>query len=210
MIKFNVTSRLSKSIAFTAEIDATDDTAMSVKLGLSVNWALENGANLSGANLSGANLSGVNLSRVNLSRADLFGANLSGANLSGANLSGVNLSGVNLSGANLSGANLFGANLSGANLSGANLSGVNLFGVNCANDFIKLIQIETYPITYTDEVLQIGCERHKISEWREFDNRRIADMDGKSALKFWAKYKDWIFQTIELCPAKPTASETTQ
>jgi uncharacterized protein YjbI with pentapeptide repeats len=145
MIKFNVTSRLSKSIAFTAEIDATDDTAMSVKLGLSVNWALENGADLSGADLSGANLSGV-----------------------------------------------------------------NLFGVHRANDFIKLIQIETYPITYTDEVLQIGCERHKITEWREFDNRRIADMDGKSALKFWAKYKDWIFQTIELCPAKPTASEATQ
>ena len=29
-------------------------------------------------------------------------------------------------------------------------------------------------------------------------------MDGKAALRFWRKYKDWIFQTIELCPAKPT------
>jgi len=59
-------------------------------------------------------------------------------------------------------------------------------------------------------VMQIGCEHHKITEWREFDNRRIAEMDGKCALKFWAKYKDWIFQTIELCPAKPTASEAAQ
>ena len=150
MIKFNVTSRFSKLIAFTAEIDATDDTEMSVKLGLSVNWALKNGASLSGASLLGANLSGANLSGVDLSRA------------------------------------------------------------NGINDFIKCIQIETYPITYTDEVMQIGCERHKIADWRDFDSRRIADMDGKSALNFWAKYKDWIFQTIDLCPAKPTASEATQ
>ena len=90
----------------------------------------------------------------------------------------------------------------GANLSGADLSGANLSGANGVNDFIKCIQIETYPITYTDEVMQIGCERHKIADWRDFDSRRIAEMDGKSALKFWAKYKDWIFQTIELCPAK--------
>ena len=160
MIKFNVTSRFSKLIAFTAEIDATDDTEMSVKLGLSVNWALKNGASLSGASLLGANLSGVDLSRTNLS--------------------------------------------------GANLSGVDLSRANGINDFIKCIQIETYPITYTDEVMQIGCERHKIADWRDFDSRRIADMDGKSALNFWAKYKDWIFQTIDLCPAKPTASEATQ
>jgi len=32
-------------------------------------------------------------------------------------------------------------------------------------------------------------------------------MDGKTALKFWRKYKDWIFQTIELCPANPTKQE---
>jgi len=220
MIKFNVTSRFSKLIAFTAEIDATDDTEMSVKLGLSVNWALKNGASLSGASLLGANLSGVDLSRTNLSGANLSGANLSGASLSGVDLSranllgasllGANLSGASLLGANLLGANLLGANLSGANLSGANLSGVDLSRANGINDFIKCIQIETYPITYTDEVMQIGCERHKIADWRDFDSRRIADMDGKSALNFWAKYKDWIFQTIDLCPAKPTASEATQ
>jgi len=112
----------------------------------------------------------------------------------GANLYGTNLSGANLSGANLSGANLYGTNLSGANLSGA--SGVN--------NYVKCIQIEQYPITYTADILQIGCERHAISDWANFDDHRIAKMEGKSALKFWRKYKAWIFQTIELCPAKPT------
>jgi len=131
MIKFDVFSWFSGVLLFTPEIDTTDDTEKSVKLGMSVKWALKNGANLTGANLDGA----------------------------------------------------------------------NLYGANGVNDFIKCIQIKTYPITYTDEVMQIGCERHKITEWRDFDSRRIAEMDGKTALDFWAKYKDWIFQTIELCPA---------
>ena len=184
MIKFDVFNRFSGEVQFTAEIEASDTALSSVKLGLAVRWAVKNRANLSGANLSGANLSGANLS----------GANLSGANLYGADLSGANLSRANLSGANLSRANLYGADLCGADLSGAN-------GVN---DYLKCIQIDQYPITYTSDALQIGCERHAISDWADFDDHRIAKMDGKDALKFWRKYKDWIFQTIEMCPAKPT------
>lgn len=109
--------------------------------------------------------------------------------------------------ANLYGANLCEANLCEANLTGANLTGANLYGASGINGWVKCIQIEQYPITYTDTVMQIGCERHSISEWAEFDDKRIAKMDGKVALKFWRKYKEWIFQTIELCPARPTGAE---
>ncbi len=126
MIKFDITSRFSTEVKFTAEIDCEEGAARSLKIGLAVKWGLTNGAYLSGANLSGANLSDADLSGAYLSGANLSGANLSGANLSGANLSGADLSGANLSGAYLSGANLSGANLSGANLSGADLSGANL------------------------------------------------------------------------------------
>ena len=86
----------------------------------------------------------------------------------------------------------------------ANLSGANLIGANGINDYVKCIQIERYSITYTADILQIGCKRHLISEWADFDDHWIAEMDGKDALKFWRKYKAWIFQTIEMCPAKPT------
>jgi len=102
------------------------------------------------------------------------------------------------------GANLSGAKLSGADLSAANLYGANLYGASGVNNYVKCIHIEQYPITYTADILQIGCERHAISDWANFDDHRIAKMDGKAALKFWRKYKAWIFQTIELCPAKPT------
>ena len=91
-----------------------------------------------------------------------------------------------------------------ANLSGANLYGANLNGASGINNYIKCIQVETYPITYTATQMQIGCERHEISDWKEFSDERILRMDGKDALKFWRKYKDWIFATIDLCPATPT------
>lgn len=117
---------------------------------------------------------------------------------------GANLEGAYLADAYLEGAYLEGAYLRGADLRGAYLEGAYLEGAGGLNDWIKCIQIEGYPITYTADILQIGCQKHDIEEWREFDNRRISEMDGKEALKFWAKYKEWIFQTIELCPAKPT------
>ena len=110
-------------------------------------------------------------------------------------------------GANLDGASLYRASLDGANLNGASLDGANLNGASGINDFVKSIQIDTYPISYTAENIQIGCRRHKLVEWAAFSDAQIRAMDGKKALEWWSKYKEWIFQTIELCPAKPTGYE---
>ena len=178
-MKFQVFNRWSGSVQFEAEIECSDDDTTSIKMGFAVKWAVKTGASLEGANLYRANLY-----RANLYRASLEGANLDGANLYRANLDG--------------------ANLDGANLDGANLEGANLEGANGINDYVKSIQIETYPICYTHDTMQIGCQRHLISEWSAFDDARIRHMDGTKALEFWRKYKAWIFQTIELCPAKPT------
>ncbi len=63
---------------------------------------------------------------------------------------------------------------------------------------------EIYPITYTSEYLQIGCELHKISEWWSFDDDRIRRMDCQKALDFWAENKEFIKMTLEKYPATPT------
>ena len=97
-MKFEIKSRWTGSVIFTAEIEATDETATSVKLGLTAKVAYKEGANLEGAYLYGANLKGANLEG-----ADLEGANLRGADLRGANLEGANLEGAYLEGANLEG-----------------------------------------------------------------------------------------------------------
>jgi hypothetical protein len=65
---------------------------------------------------------------------------------------------------------------------------------------IKSLQIERYPITYTCDRLQIGCENHSINEWMQFDNARIAKMD-KGALEWWGKWRSVLFQIIEMSPA---------
>ena len=77
-------------------------------------------------------------------------------------------------------------------------------GATGLNHWIKCIQVEGWPITYTSEVIQIGCQRHAIEEWRAFSDLEISEMDKSKALKFWKKWKATIFQIIEMSPARPT------
>jgi uncharacterized protein YjbI with pentapeptide repeats len=194
MGKQQIVSRWDSSqVLFECEVPEGIESGMAMRYALEK--AVESRANLGDANLGDANLGDANLSGANLSDANLSGANLGDANLSGANLSGANLSGANLSDANLSGANLGGANLSGANLSDANLGGANLGGAKWRDGIViskQPIQISGlhWFVTILDQHMQIGCELHSLAEWSEFDDRRIAEMDGRDALRFWRESKD--------------------
>ncbi|WP_367376505.1 pentapeptide repeat-containing protein [Hafnia alvei] len=139
----------------------------------------ENGlrAYLRDANLRDANLRDANLRDANLRGADLRGANLFGADLRDADLSGANLRGAYLSDADLSGANLRGANLSGADLP----------------DHTFVIMGHKYPITITNgEYVRAGCQNHTVAEWRKYSKQEIADMDRRSALRFYPELLDII------------------
>ena len=47
-----------------------------------------------------------------------------------------------------------------------------------------------WPVTIWDAHMQIGCEFHSLAEWEAFDDRRIIQMDGRDAAKFWMAHKD--------------------
>ena len=160
----------------------------------SVENALKRKVNLSVANLAGADLSGADLSRANLSHT-----NLSGADLSHTNLSHTNLTHTNLSGANLSRADLTVADLSRADLTWADLTGANLCGSTGNNIEIKTIQTGIYIVNIVEkfEYIQIGCERNTIERWFNFTNREILEMDGKTALKWWKKWKPILVAILE-------------
>ena len=168
------------------------------------------GAHLCGAHLRGARLRGADLERADLTGADLRRADMRRVDLREADLQAADMRGTYLQDANLWGADLRGANLWGADLRGANLREVNLQDANLRDctgnraEVKSLSVITVYPITYTADMLQIGCERHLISEWAQFDDDRIMRMDGSDAMRFWRKWKDYIFMTIEKSPAKPT------
>ena len=114
-----------------------------------------------------------------------------------------NLINADLRGANLINADLRGANLSVADLSDANLRGADLWGVFGNMRHIKSLQTEKYTITYTATILQIGCKRFTIDEWKNFDDKTISQMDS-GALEWWTKWKLIIMQIIEMSPCEPT------
>src|SRR3990167_9244237 len=183
MAKHQIKHRWNNSVLF--ECDVPDDMESGLHARYALEKAVESDAYLYGANLSGANLSGAYLTGANLTCANLSGAYLSGANLTCANLSGANLSDAYLSGANLSGANLSGANLTGANLTCAkwrngiviNKPPIQLFGLH-------------WRVTILDEHMEIGCELHKLADWAVYEDKRICEMDGRDALRFWRAHKD--------------------
>ena len=201
-MKYEIKNRWSDAVQFVAEIDCDESEMRSMKIGLAVKWGISNNADLRDADLRYADLR-----YADLGGADLGGANLRDANLRYADLGVADLGGADLRGADLRGADLWGADLWGADLRGANLGGANLWGVYGINNYVKCLQVNTYPITYTSDRLQIGCENHGIDKWREFDNQRILEMDGKKALKWWRRNKKWLFKTIEKFPAEPTNQE---
>jgi len=131
-------------------------------------------------------------------------ANLEGANLARANLVRANLEGANLACANLVRANLVRANLSCANLEGANLARANLEGAIGNLSHLKSIFCETYPVTYTAELMQIGCQCHKLEDWWSFDDGRILAMNGEKALNWWRTWKPILQQIIAASPATAT------
>ncbi len=129
-MKFEIKNRWTDNVQFTAEIECSESSPLSLKLGLALKWGVKEGADLEGADLKGADLEGADLKGADLKGANLKGADLKGANLKGADLEGANLKGADLKGADLKGADLEGANLKGADLEGADLKGANLKGAD--------------------------------------------------------------------------------
>ena len=98
------------------------------------------------------------------------------------------------------------ANLCDADLSDADLRDAHLSGIHGNLRHVKSIQTETYYITYTSKVIQIGCQRHTIEDWKNFDDETIRKMDSK-ALDWWKKWKPILMQIIELAPCEDTKNE---
>ena len=86
--------------------------------------------------------------------------------------------------ADLSGAYLRGANLRGADLRGASFGE----GVTAEQGVLQLIGLR-WDVIIFDAHMRIGCQMHPLSDWASFDDRRIAEMDGVHALRFWRQHK---------------------
>ena len=123
---------------------------------------------------------------------------------------------IEANGANLSFANLYGANLTDANLSGANLSFANLYGATLTNaqlknaignmNEIKSAQFNRWKVTWSADVLAIGCQQHPIEKWRVADPNWIAAMH-PFAQDWWERYGTLVTQLIDASPATGVVQE---
>ena len=68
-MKQEIKNRWTGKVQFTAEIDATEETPLSIRIGMAVKWAIKNNANLTDADLTRANLTGADLTRADLTGA---------------------------------------------------------------------------------------------------------------------------------------------
>jgi hypothetical protein len=130
-----------------------------------------------------------------------------------ANLTGADLTRAGLRSATLIDATLTGANLTRANLTGADLTGANLWG--CVGNMreVKSLQIDTWPVTYTADTLQIGCQRHPISKWRRWNTdagRKWIEKMDPDALEWADRHLALVLQIIDASPATPTGHEATE
>ena len=84
-----------------------------------------------------------------------------------------------------------------ANLSGADLRGADLCDAIGNKRELRTLQVDTYSISFTKEIMQIGCKRFTIEEWKNFKDSEIRLMDTNS-LTWWKIWKEFIFKAIEL------------
>jgi len=108
---------------------------------------------------------------------------------------GAYLSGANLGRANLRGADLRGADLGRANLGGADLGGADLRGAMGNMQEVFSAQLDIWAITWTREMLFIGCQGWPIVAWWSFGDEEIAEMD-RRALEWWQTWKPVLGQMI--------------
>ena len=105
-------------------------------------------------------------------------------------------SGNTLFNANLRGANLSSADLSSADLINADLRDADLWDTTGNGREIQTIQTPQYTVNLFHDMIQIGCECHKASEWFEFSEERIRGMDGDRALNWRHTWKEIILLAV--------------
>ena len=103
---------------------------------------------------------------------------------------------ADLQGANLRGADLRWADLQGVNLREADLQGADLQEAVGNMIEVKSAQFERYKLTWTADVLHIGCQRHPIADWFNFTDLRIDAMDRGHSLVWWNKWKEVIRKLV--------------
>ena len=104
---------------------------------------------------------------------------------------------TDLRGADLRGADLRRADLRDAYLSDADLSGAYLWDVTGNKKEIFTFQTNKYTVVIYQDRIQIGCKNFSQSEWFNFSDDEISEMDSE-ALDWWYTHKQHVKTWCEM------------
>ena len=114
-----------------------------------------------------------------------------------AELRGANLCRADLRRAELRGADLCEAYLRGADLCEAYLRGADLWNVTGNEKEIFTFQTNKYTVVIYQDRIQIGCKNFSQSEWFNFSDDEITEMDSE-ALDWWCTHKQHVKTWCEM------------
>ena len=114
----------------------------------------------------------------------------------------------NFWGGNFRGGDFCGGNFRGGNFWDGNFRGGDFCGGNFWGEAIKIAPMMIHGLRWavviTDNVMQIGCQRHSHSAWRRFSKKAIAKMDSEASA-VWEPNKVWILAACEQHAARAKA-----
>lgn len=141
---------------------------------------------------------------ITLNEANLDNLNLSGLNFNDAFIKDASFKNADLSGISSKNATFIHCDFSGANFNFCNF--LNTEFENCILDNISLrdcigdmkhiftIAIDTYVMTFTKTMMNLGCNAKSIEEWRKLN---FKDLEDEEQSWLFECYKDIIFQIID-------------
>lgn len=130
--------------------------------------------------------------------------NLRGQDLSHSHIPQCDFTYSDLRDTNFTRAFLCESNFSRSDMTGAKLHRADLRAVVGNRKQIKSMQLDPgYSITYTDKVIQVGCQQWSFRAWRRHGQKAFKNMDGEAAETFGVKYQDLVLRiATELDPAE--------
>ncbi|RTI85310.1 pentapeptide repeat-containing protein [Campylobacter jejuni] len=118
---------------------------------------------------------------------------LEGISLNNANLENINLSGLDFNNAFINGASFHFCNFLRTEFENCIFENVDLR--DCIGDMKNIfsVVVDTYVMTFTKTMMNLGCDTKTIKEWR---NVSVDDLEDEEQKWLWSYYKDTIFEII--------------
>ena len=118
----------------------------------------------------------------------------------GGNFLGGYFLGGDFLGGDFMGGNFYGGDFKGGDFRGGNFRGGNFRGGTFLGEVLHrtpiLIQDLTWPVICTPEKLRIGCKCYTHTEWQEFSDAKISEMDPRAGA-FWYRNKAFLLGICE-------------